>query len=333
MAQPRFYIRIAKNIYSDPKLKGLTDAEKWAWVALLSLADDSKVPGTLPEPVEDMAYRLRTDEAALRGCIEKLLAVDRPPLAYVDGVLTVVNWEDHQGKKKSPSEENPAVAERMRRYRENLKNKSVTDVTGVTDVTAVTTPQNIPEQNITEEGSSNALGSTSSGGFVENRKVGAASAAKPNPNGKQPDPKKGTRIPEDWEPSDADYEQMRSEFPDLTRPLMADALREFRDYWLSVPGAKGVKLRWGATWRNDIRHKHANGYFARNHATRTADLPINDPAAIRDEHLSRIERTRAADNPKEFYRALLLARRAGIPLTPEDANTLDTVLAGKAASR
>jgi hypothetical protein len=28
---------------------------------------------------------------------------------------------------------------------------------------------------------------------------------------------------------------------------------EFRDYWISVPGSKGVKLDWLATWRNWIR--------------------------------------------------------------------------------
>ena len=27
----------------------------------------------------------------------------------------------------------------------------------------------------------------------------------------------------------------------------------FRDYWISVPGQKGVKLDWDATWRNRIR--------------------------------------------------------------------------------
>lgn len=27
----------------------------------------------------------------------------------------------------------------------------------------------------------------------------------------------------------------------------------FRDYWLSVPGTKGVKLDWPAVWRNWVR--------------------------------------------------------------------------------
>jgi hypothetical protein len=28
---------------------------------------------------------------------------------------------------------------------------------------------------------------------------------------------------------------------------------EFRDYWVSVPGQRGVKLDWEATWRNRVR--------------------------------------------------------------------------------
>ena len=30
---------------------------------------------------------------------------------------------------------------------------------------------------------------------------------------------------------------------------------EFVDYWVAVPGQRGVKLDWLATWRNDVRRK------------------------------------------------------------------------------
>lgn len=74
------------------------------------------------------------------------------------------------------------------------------------------------------------------------------------PNQLPPSPPKGgsspkaCRLPDDWE-------------PDLQVALdegfsASDARREaekFRDYWRSVPGQKGVKLDWPATWRNWIR--------------------------------------------------------------------------------
>lgn len=51
---------------------------------------------------------------------------------------------------------------------------------------------------------------------------------------------RGTRLPTDWEPCEH-----------LDR---RDELAKFRDYWLAVPGSKGCKLDWDATWRNWIRN-------------------------------------------------------------------------------
>ena len=51
---------------------------------------------------------------------------------------------------------------------------------------------------------------------------------------------RGTRLPTDWMPSEH-----------LDR---RDELEKFRDYWLAVPGSKGCKLDWDATWRNWIRN-------------------------------------------------------------------------------
>ncbi|KRA00260.1 hypothetical protein ASD64_01415 [Mesorhizobium sp. Root157] len=61
--------------------------------------------------------------------------------------------------------------------------------------------------------------------------------------------KRGTRLPGDFSPDMvAAVEAGLSE---------AEAQREalkFRDYWISQPGQKGVKLDWPATWRNWCRH-------------------------------------------------------------------------------
>ena len=51
---------------------------------------------------------------------------------------------------------------------------------------------------------------------------------------------RGTRLSSDWEPK---------EHQDQT-----EELAKFRDYWLAIPGSKGVKLDWDATWRNWIRN-------------------------------------------------------------------------------
>jgi hypothetical protein len=52
--------------------------------------------------------------------------------------------------------------------------------------------------------------------------------------------KRATRLPDTWHPRAEDG-------------LDNLELAKFRDYWRAVPGQKGVKLDWDATWRNWLR--------------------------------------------------------------------------------
>lgn len=63
-------------------------------------------------------------------------------------------------------------------------------------------------------------------------------------------PATGTRLPTDWRPSDADIEYCKTERPDLRPSLVAT---NFYDYWIAVPGSKGRKADWSATWRTWVR--------------------------------------------------------------------------------
>jgi hypothetical protein len=45
----------------------------------------------------------------------------------------------------------------------------------------------------------------------------------------------------------------------MTRDRAAQAWSEFVDYWVSVPGQRGCKLDWSATWRNRVRELTGNG--------------------------------------------------------------------------
>lgn len=42
-------------------------------------------------------------------------------------------------------------------------------------------------------------------------------------------------------------------YPALTDEEVRLQADNFRDFWIAVPGAKGLKLDWEATWRNRIR--------------------------------------------------------------------------------
>lgn len=64
------------------------------------------------------------------------------------------------------------------------------------------------------------------------------------------DKTRGTRLPEAWEPTPADRAMAELALgEDGTRELLAN----FRDYWAGVPGQRGRKTNWDATWRNRVR--------------------------------------------------------------------------------
>jgi uncharacterized protein YdaU (DUF1376 family) len=62
--------------------------------------------------------------------------------------------------------------------------------------------------------------------------------------------KSGTRLPQDWQPSEADLAFAATQLPPDRIPTERDT---FRDYWLARSGPGAVKRDWPATWRNWCR--------------------------------------------------------------------------------
>lgn len=62
---------------------------------------------------------------------------------------------------------------------------------------------------------------------------------------------KGTRLDPGWNPSEDDLAFARN--AGLAEYQITNEVASFIDYWIGVPGAKGIKLTWSATWRNRIR--------------------------------------------------------------------------------
>ena len=61
-------------------------------------------------------------------------------------------------------------------------------------------------------------------------------------------PQRGTRLPIDWEPSDKGVEYAAGQ--GLVGDERKTEVCKFRNYWCAIPGQRGVKLDWEATWRN-----------------------------------------------------------------------------------
>ena len=79
---------------------------------------------------------------------------------------------------------------------------------------------------------------------------------------------RGTRLPLDWIPTETDLVFIKTKRPDLNAEEIAD---EFRDYWTAVPGAKGLKIDWSATWRNKVRNEKRNQTGNRKYGESPAD--------------------------------------------------------------
>ncbi len=65
---------------------------------------------------------------------------------------------------------------------------------------------------------------------------------------------RGTRLPADWTLTDVHRTAAKEIKPDWPTGHVEQVAATFRDYWISQPGAKGVKLDWLATWRNWCRN-------------------------------------------------------------------------------
>ena len=66
---------------------------------------------------------------------------------------------------------------------------------------------------------------------------------------RRPDPR-GTRLPEDWQPSRDLLNWARREFACVN---LEDQTERFRDYWLSRAGAGARHTSWDRTWKNWMR--------------------------------------------------------------------------------
>jgi uncharacterized protein YdaU (DUF1376 family) len=92
----------------------------------------------------------------------------------------------------------------------------------------------------------------------------SASQAAPAGAADVPAKKRGSRISRPFFVTKAMRDWAKREAPTATD---LDAItREFVDYWIAVPGQRGCKLDWVATWRNRVRE--VAGKSARSHQPR-----------------------------------------------------------------
>lgn len=103
---------------------------------------------------------------------------------------------------------------------------------------------------------------------------------------------RGTRLPDDFEPSEGLNAWATKNAPHVD---LASAVAEFRDYWRSVPGSRGRKLEWELVLKNRLRElegrRNGNGRPA---PKSKADLSVEAGKRVMAELEAEIERERTS---------------------------------------
>lgn len=147
------------------------------------------------------------------------------------------------------------------------------------DITAQDPPQNLPPAKsappqFSTDTPANIAGEPSLNRPTSSQKTSSSSKRGPAP--------KATRIPDDFAMTPEMIAWGRENFPHLD----GDAITaEFVDYWRGVPGAKGTKTDWIATWRNQVRRV----------AERTAQPPVQHGRPSGPRRATTDERMEQAD--------------------------------------
>jgi hypothetical protein len=166
----------------------------------------------------------------------------------VEKGMTAEDIADIAEAMESPVPTLSKAALRTRRWREKKTENITGDVT-VThdgDVTHVREGAQVVNttSSLRSEGTQEANAS-----FVDAPSSNTTPAPPEKPKTKPPKAERGTRLPEDWQPSDADVEAARQE--GLTDEEISRAALEFRNYWCSR-SRDATRLSWPRTWHNRV---------------------------------------------------------------------------------
>jgi uncharacterized protein YdaU (DUF1376 family) len=88
---------------------------------------------------------------------------------------------------------------------------------------------------------------------IEDQKIITPQAAQPATPEKK-SRKTGSRLPDDWRPTQEHVDAAMQLNPDYTREWFSATAHKFRDYWVAKTGKDATKADWLATWRNWVRN-------------------------------------------------------------------------------
>lgn len=237
--KPLLWFRLYAEIVDDVKLLTLAPSDRWFYVGILACKAQGLLDG------DDAVRRFSHVQIKLRLTEMELEEAARrlAEAGLIDeNSLQPLKWDKRQFRSDHDDRKS---ADRVRSWREKRRNQTVTAVTPP----HVTRLKPRPETETETEAE------------TEKKKKRAEARA--------------TRLaldscPEDWSSF------CKTERPDLN---VKATWERFSDYWRSVPGSKGTKLDWFATWRNWVRNERA--------ASKADGLAVRNRKNL-DEFISRL---------------------------------------------
>jgi hypothetical protein len=260
--------RDEKLVSAAIKSKQTIERVVWIWCAILESAAEIDDNGRYAIDHDEIAYFLRADAADIRA-VEDALAVS----GRVDSGA-VVKWGNRQFKSDKSAER--VAAHRERKRSEGIDGNAA-NLSQNGDVTLQKRHCNPPETELE----------------TETDKETSSLRSEVARDARRPAKVKGSRLPSDWQPSEADLAMAAGEgFSPFETRRMADG---FRDYWLAKAGSDGVKLDWPATWRGWVRRERDRKPTHRQTGP-PQDRPLRGSAAI-------VEALKRMDKPHDPERS------------------------------
>lgn len=214
------WIKVRTNLWDDPRVAQLCDLTATGEATVIgglywlwAIADEHSEAGFLP----GLSVASIDRKTGVRGFGAALAAIGW--ISAEEGGITIIRFNEHNG---ASAKQRSQTAKRVASHKSNAK-VTPPPLPNSDDVVSEALPR---EDKIREE--------------VKSKAKSRAEAAP------------ASRLPDDWEPTDADAEFCQTERPDLA---VAATVHRFRDYWIAQPGAKGRKADWPATWRNWVRNE------------------------------------------------------------------------------
>lgn len=241
---PNPWFRMYSEFASDPKVQSLSEALQRR-LTMLFCFQCSHTLLTLRD--EEIAFAMRITD-------EQLVETKRVFIAkgFIDEGWILLNWDKRQFVSDKSTE-------RTRAYRERLRTSRERHCDGVdTDTDTESDKETDTEAEIKQTplcASANAVSPERNDESPVREVLDAVEKLKAprQPKvGKVTNIAGGTRISVETLPDDWAQWALADCGMDLKQSMRVFA--EFRDYWLSVPGAKGRKSEWFATWRNRCRN-------------------------------------------------------------------------------